>query len=108
MLPTPEKAVKVLVTTTRVGGVVRFECKEKGYEIHGSKIRTCQNDGFWSGIPASCESKYIFILLLSCFSTYTSVEKEDILKIQFYSAISSVVWFVSCSTYNLISPVVSP
>ncbi|XP_078348139.1 protein lev-9-like isoform X2 [Oculina patagonica] len=55
VLQTPDKAEKVFETHTRVGGVVRFKCKEKGYEISGSEIRTCQNDESWSGFPTSCK-----------------------------------------------------
>ena len=31
----------------------RFECNT-GYELTGSEIRTCQNDGNWSGTEAKC------------------------------------------------------
>ncbi|KAL9963292.1 hypothetical protein ACROYT_G032477 [Oculina patagonica] len=55
VLQTPDKAEKVLETHTRVGGVVRFKCKEIGYEISGSEIRTCKNDESWGGLPTSCK-----------------------------------------------------
>ena len=57
VLPIPDKAEKVYQTNTKVGGVVRFQCKEKGYEISGSEIRTCGNNGLWSGSTTSCNSK---------------------------------------------------
>ena len=57
VLPTPVKASKVLETHTRVDGVVRFKCTEKGYEISGSEIRKCLNTGLWSGTTTKCTSK---------------------------------------------------
>ena len=57
VLPTPVKASKVLETHTRVDGVVRFKCTEKGYEISGSEIRKCLNTGSWSGTTTECTSK---------------------------------------------------
>ncbi|XP_068726408.1 protein lev-9-like [Montipora capricornis] len=54
-LPTPEKAKKVLETHTRIDGVVKFKCREKGYEIRGSEMRSCQQNGQWSGSVTSCE-----------------------------------------------------
>ncbi|XP_078348103.1 sushi, von Willebrand factor type A, EGF and pentraxin domain-containing protein 1-like isoform X1 [Oculina patagonica] len=32
-----------------------FECNEKGYEMKGSRVRTCQSNGNWSGAPTTCE-----------------------------------------------------
>ena len=58
-LPTPEKAEKVLETHTRIDGVVKFKCREKGYEIRGSEMRSCQQNGQWSGSVTLCESKYL-------------------------------------------------
>ena len=40
------------------GHRIVFECKSPGYEMTGSKIRTCQSDGQWSGSLTTCESKY--------------------------------------------------
>ena len=40
------------------GHRIVFECKSPGYEMKGSKIRTCQSDGQWSGSLTKCESKY--------------------------------------------------
>ena len=57
VLPTPVKASKVLETHTRVDGMVRFKCTEKGYEISGSEIRKCLNTGLWSGTKTKCTSK---------------------------------------------------
>ena len=33
-----------------------FECTDTGYEMKGSRVRTCQSDGTWSGSPTTCES----------------------------------------------------
>lgn len=57
VLPTPVMATKVLETGTKVDGVVRYACKEKGYEIIGSEMRTCLSTGVWSGFTTSCKSK---------------------------------------------------
>lgn len=57
VLPTPVMATKVLETGTKVDGVVRYACKEKGYEISGSEMRTCLSTGVWSGFTTSCKSK---------------------------------------------------
>ena len=62
MLPIPDKVEKVLESHTRVDGVVKFKCKEKGYEISGSEMRTCQNNGLWSGVTTSCKSKNVSLL----------------------------------------------
>ncbi|KAL9971680.1 hypothetical protein ACROYT_G017878 [Oculina patagonica] len=63
---------KVFETHTRVGGVVRFKCKEKGYEISGSEIRTCQNDESWSGFPTSCK-------IISCGNPGFTMQGSSIL-----------------------------
>ena len=39
VLPTPVKAEKVLETHTRLGGVVKFRCKDSKHEISGSGER---------------------------------------------------------------------
>ena len=39
------------------GNRIVFECKDKGYEMKGSRVRTCQSDGTWSGFPTTCNSK---------------------------------------------------
>ncbi|KAL9989281.1 hypothetical protein ACROYT_G003814 [Oculina patagonica] len=37
------------------GHRIVFECNEKGYEMKGSSVRTCQSNGNWSGSPTTCE-----------------------------------------------------
>ncbi|KAL9989297.1 hypothetical protein ACROYT_G003831 [Oculina patagonica] len=37
------------------GKRIVFECNEKGYEMKGSRVRTCQSNGNWSGTPTTCE-----------------------------------------------------
>ena len=39
------------------GKRIVFECNTRGYEMKGSRIRTCQSDGTWSGSLTSCERK---------------------------------------------------
>ena len=58
------------------GNRIVFECKDKGYEMKGSRIRTCQSDGQWSGSPTTCESKYIFVLSY-LITSYDSQIKHD-------------------------------
>jgi len=38
-----------------VGNRIVFDCIDKGYEMKGSRTRTCQSDGTWSGSPTTCE-----------------------------------------------------
>ena len=38
------------------GNRIVFECTDTGYEMKGSRVRTCQSDGTWSGSPTTCES----------------------------------------------------
>ncbi|XP_077984790.1 protein mesh-like [Glandiceps talaboti] len=35
------------------GGIITFTCND-GYGLYGSKERTCQSDGTWSGVQPSC------------------------------------------------------
>ncbi|XP_022793977.1 CUB and sushi domain-containing protein 3-like isoform X2 [Stylophora pistillata] len=37
------------------GNRIVFDCTETGYEMKGSKVKTCQSDGTWSGSPTTCE-----------------------------------------------------
>nr|XP_058966491.1 CUB and sushi domain-containing protein 1-like [Pocillopora verrucosa] len=37
------------------GNRIVFDCTETGYEMKGSRVRTCQRDGTWSGSPTTCE-----------------------------------------------------
>ncbi|XP_066022209.1 protein lev-9 isoform X4 [Pocillopora verrucosa] len=54
-LSTPHKVLIVSETGhTRLGGYVKYRCKEKGYELIGSETRVCQNDEQWSGVEPSC------------------------------------------------------
>ena len=59
VLPTPVMATKELDTGTKVDGVVKYACKEKGYEISGSEMRKCLSTGVWSGFTTSCKRKYL-------------------------------------------------
>ncbi|XP_065845299.1 scavenger receptor cysteine-rich domain superfamily protein-like isoform X3 [Oscarella lobularis] len=44
----------VAMDNTTIGGTATFTCL-KGYNLHGSSNRVCQNDGTWSGTEASCQ-----------------------------------------------------
>ncbi|XP_067016854.1 CUB and sushi domain-containing protein 1-like isoform X2 [Acropora muricata] len=54
-LQRPDHGNIIEIVGTTFGNRVVFECTEKGYEIRGSKVRTCQSDGSWSGLPTTCE-----------------------------------------------------
>ncbi|XP_044173272.1 uncharacterized protein LOC114977789 [Acropora millepora] len=54
-LQRPDHGNIVEIVGTTFGNRIVFECIEKGYEIRGSKVRTCQSDGSWSGLPTTCE-----------------------------------------------------
>ena len=45
---------------TTIGGTATFTCL-KGYNLHGSSNRVCQNDGTWNGTEASCQSKLYLV-----------------------------------------------
>lgn len=71
VLQTPVMATKVLETGTKVDGVVRYACKEKGYEISGSEMRTCLSTGVWSGFTTSCK-------IISCGDPGTPVNGKQV------------------------------
>ena len=58
------------------GHRIVFECKSPGYEMKGSKIRTCQSDGQWSGSLTKCESKY-FITIVRLSTTLNRIILDD-------------------------------
>ena len=37
------------------GNRIVFDCTETGYEMKGSRVRTCLSDGTWSGSLTTCE-----------------------------------------------------
>ena len=46
-----------IVTGTAVGNIVTYTCPH-GYTLSGSSTRTCQPNGYWSGIAPKCNGKY--------------------------------------------------
>ncbi|XP_067016849.1 sushi, von Willebrand factor type A, EGF and pentraxin domain-containing protein 1-like isoform X1 [Acropora muricata] len=54
-LQRPNHGNIIEIVGTTFGNRIVFECTRKGYEIRGSKVRTCQSDGSWSGLPTTCE-----------------------------------------------------
>ncbi|XP_015754423.1 PREDICTED: sushi, von Willebrand factor type A, EGF and pentraxin domain-containing protein 1-like [Acropora digitifera] len=54
-LQRPDHGDIIEIVGTTFGNRIVFECTGKGYEIRGSKVRTCQSDGSWSGLPTTCE-----------------------------------------------------
>lgn len=41
------------VETYRVGATVTYSC-EPGHKVEGAALRTCRNNGGWSGLPPTC------------------------------------------------------
>ncbi|KAL9971679.1 hypothetical protein ACROYT_G017877 [Oculina patagonica] len=100
VLQTPDKAEKVFETHTRVDGVVIFKCKEKGYEISGSEIRTCQNDESWSRFPTSCK-------IISCRKPGTPLHgkcEEWLLLPGFTMQGSSILTFARTGAWDKVKP----
>ena len=48
------------------GNRIVFECKDIGYEMKGSRVRTCQKDGMWSGSLTTCERELFIMLCHEC------------------------------------------
>ena len=52
-------------STYQYGDSINFECNV-GYTLSGSAIRTCQNNGLWTGTQPTCQSKlHVSIPVLS-------------------------------------------
>ncbi|XP_070554202.1 uncharacterized protein [Ptychodera flava] len=51
-LPTPNNGTAD-ISSNEYQSVVTFSC-DNGYELHGTRIRTCTADGSWDGQPAMC------------------------------------------------------
>ncbi|KAG5674431.1 hypothetical protein PVAND_004402 [Polypedilum vanderplanki] len=56
----PDRGSLILINgTTTVGSIVKYDCEEDYWLVHGDDIQTCTKDGRWSGTTPSCE-------LISC------------------------------------------
>ena len=59
-LSVPRNGKKIWEDKTTFGGTIKFQCDEHlGYELKGSKQRTCRGDGRWSGNQTTCRCKYL-------------------------------------------------
>lgn len=56
-IPDPANG-KTVYISTRIGAVAEYSC-DCGYQLIGSKTRTCQPDGLWDGRNAICVCMYI-------------------------------------------------
>ena len=45
-------------STYQYGYSIKFECNV-GYTLQGSSVRTCQNNGLWTGTQPTCQSKLV-------------------------------------------------
>ncbi len=48
---------RVQLTTTTYNSMAEYACNT-GYNLNGSSIRTCREDGEWSGNQPTCQSKW--------------------------------------------------
>ena len=55
--PEPTHGTRTLNGGTLLGDVATFSCPE-GYNMTGSRSRSCLNDGTWSGEPAQCSCEW--------------------------------------------------
>ena len=44
------------------GDITTYTCKD-GYILNGEATRTCGTDSNWSGMPPTCDRKYVNILI---------------------------------------------
>ena len=55
-LDKPDHGDIILLEGTKFGKRIKFKCNI-GYKLRGSRRRTCQSDGTWSGYLTTCDSK---------------------------------------------------
>lgn len=59
----------VHIESIRYQGIARYECNP-GYKLVGRDVRTCQDNGHWSGTPPQCIGKIFWPLTI--LLTYVS------------------------------------
>lgn len=67
MQPILKGEITYVNSTTYLSSEINYSCGT-GYKLIGNKIRTCQDDGRWSGHKPKCEGIVIqnFILFIIC------------------------------------------
>ena len=56
-LDSPENGLLAISNIT-FGSIANYSCSE-GYAIMGNEMRTCQENGSWSGEEPVCQSEYV-------------------------------------------------
>ena len=51
------------------GGIATYTC-DPGFVLVGESTRNCSSDGTWSGMPPTCECKFIFSTISLAHSFY--------------------------------------
>ena len=65
-LPNPDNGL-VSSSGTTPGSTAAYSCDSRCTR-RGSRTRTCQSDGTWSGSAPTCECMYMYIQLVVCFT----------------------------------------
>ena len=56
-LDSPENGL-ITINNITLGSIATYSCNE-GYNIMGNEVRTCQENGSWSGEDPVCQSEYV-------------------------------------------------
>ena len=84
-------------SATIYDSVVTFTCNT-GHNLTGSSVRTCQQNGKWSGIEPICDGKTsrsyisqsVFLVTWFCFQCNTVQTQASLLMVQEIQAMSSM------------------
>ena len=60
-LPNPDNGQVTFSNGFMIGSVATYECSQ-GFTLEGDVTQTCQADGTWSGVPATCARKFIAVV----------------------------------------------